>query len=132
MIIEEDVYLEHFGVKGMHWGVRKEPKRSLSPTAKLQKKRQFHNRVRKVARVGAAVGLAGISAVAVHSFIKHHQAIRMLQVSQLRTTRHNILAAQQYIDAHKVVKTSTFRKAWQVSPSGVATPIYRTVRRVHG
>lgn len=23
MIIEEDIYLEHFGVKGMRWGVRK-------------------------------------------------------------------------------------------------------------
>lgn len=24
MIVEEEVYLEHFGVKGMKWGVRKE------------------------------------------------------------------------------------------------------------
>jgi len=38
MIIDEDVYLEHFGTKGMHWGVRKKPERTKEEKATRNKK----------------------------------------------------------------------------------------------
>lgn len=37
MIIDEDAYLAHHGVKGMKWGVRKEEKRTARREAKAQK-----------------------------------------------------------------------------------------------
>lgn len=33
MIIQEDAYLEHYGKKGMHWGVRRDPKTGVRPVA---------------------------------------------------------------------------------------------------
>lgn len=41
MIIEEEVYLEHFGVKGMHWGKRKARK----PFTTAQKRVKTAHRV---------------------------------------------------------------------------------------
>ncbi len=50
MIIDENTYLEHFGVKGMKWGIRNEPgsngrKKYISATPKpnLSKKQRAAN-----------------------------------------------------------------------------------------
>jgi len=34
MIIDEELYLEHYGVRGMHWGIRRDPKTGVRPIAK--------------------------------------------------------------------------------------------------
>lgn len=36
MIINEDDYLEHFGVKGMKWGVRREARRDAKESARAK------------------------------------------------------------------------------------------------
>lgn len=58
MIIQEDVYLEHFGVKGMHWGSRKartsEPRKGFSGKQK------------------AAIGAAGVVAVTAGALAINH------------------------------------------------------------
>lgn len=38
MIIDEEAYLEHYGVKGMKWGVRREAKRDFKAAKKIHKK----------------------------------------------------------------------------------------------
>jgi hypothetical protein len=57
MIIEEDIYLEHYGKKGMKWGVRK-----------AREKKEFHERSGKqkavIIGVGAIGALAGARFVA--------------------------------------------------------------------
>ncbi len=41
MIIDEDIYLEHFGTKGMRWGVRKD--KPGSKDVKLRKGEKVYN-----------------------------------------------------------------------------------------
>ncbi len=64
MIVEEDIYLEHFGVKGMHWGVRNQ-RRGGTPEQRRAGNRKF---ARNLA-IGAGVGVAGGLAVA--AMLKH-------------------------------------------------------------
>lgn len=58
MIIDEEVYLEHFGVKGMQWGVRR---------AQYKSRRASRNRSGKLTgrqRVGVGLGAYGIGSIA--------------------------------------------------------------------
>lgn len=62
MIIEEDAYLAHFGVRGMHWGVRKQTE---SSGVRTPKRKGLPPKVKFVrnATIGIAVGIgAGIVA----------------------------------------------------------------------
>lgn len=72
MIIEEEVYLEHFGVKGMHWGVRN--KRGGTQEQRRSGNKKF---VRNLA-IGSAVGIGGGLAVA--ALMKHHGQLKAKQI----------------------------------------------------
>lgn len=64
MIIDEDAYIEHFGVKGMRWGVRKENK-SSSSTTKIKEEKP--NRNKKAAIIlGSVAASAAIAAGAIY------------------------------------------------------------------
>ena len=43
MIIEEEVYLEHYGVAGMKWGKRKGSSRKLTKKQQAQRKKKIEN-----------------------------------------------------------------------------------------
>ncbi|MBA2727658.1 MAG: hypothetical protein H0U49_05745 [Parachlamydiaceae bacterium] len=63
MVIDEDIYLEHFGVKGMQWGVRKAVSGSVSTGKAIGRgtKRtvKYVNRNKKtVAKVAAGAAFA--------------------------------------------------------------------------
>lgn len=53
MIIDSDVYLEHYGVKGMKWGVRKEQRAHKMKRTATQKK---ENKARRKAGLGTKAG----------------------------------------------------------------------------
>lgn len=60
MIIDEEVYLEHFGVKGMHWGVRKD--RTKSGSGYIKKKKDWGNEKRAAAILGSVAAAGAIAA----------------------------------------------------------------------
>ena len=47
MIIEADAYLDHAGVKGMKWGVRKAKSNAIQATSRKARHRQFMKNARK-------------------------------------------------------------------------------------
>jgi hypothetical protein len=58
-----DEFLEHFGVKGMHWGIRNQQKLDrVSRVARGTELRKYHNKevAKRVAVVGAAVGATAV------------------------------------------------------------------------
>lgn len=60
MIVDEEVYLEHYGVKGMQWGVRKDRKSGKSNSKAGLTDEEFAN----VATITAIIGLYGGMAIA--------------------------------------------------------------------
>ena len=65
MIIDEEVYLEHFGIKGMKWGIRNkkpQPRPDYSGMTKAEKSAAMRQRAKEKARrqlkVEVAKGLA--------------------------------------------------------------------------
>ncbi len=68
MVIDEDVYLEHYGVKGQKWGVRKS-KSSNTKTTKPKKKSLTakEKRVRSEKRIRTAQKVLGTAATAVYA-----------------------------------------------------------------
>jgi len=79
VIITEADYLEHFGVKGMHWGVRKERRRRTPEEAA---------RVRRRRRIGKTVVLGGLAATLAlgahhaNQTMKYHADIAKLKRGQ--------------------------------------------------
>ena len=73
---EVDEFLEHFGKKGMKWGVRNQPKTSTSAKSKEPKRKLTtgQKRALTVAVVGGAAIAAGVLA--------HRSGVRMSSVSQ--------------------------------------------------
>jgi hypothetical protein len=70
MIIEEEVYLEHFGVKGMQWGVRKKRFKAAA------RKAWSNTAIRRTIKVGGGItagtlALMGMSEIA--SLASHHE-----------------------------------------------------------
>ena len=56
--LQEDIeFLEHFGKKGMHWGVRNAPK--PTPKTQQEKRRSAVKKVAVTAAVSTVIGLAG-------------------------------------------------------------------------
>jgi hypothetical protein len=55
MILNEDIFLEHYGIKGMKWGVRKEQRAYKLKQTALQKK---ENKARRLAGLGTKPGKA--------------------------------------------------------------------------
>ena len=86
MIVDEQIYLEHFGVKGMHWGVRQKAVRkkakSIKKTARSnankhvrREDRKFKDLTRKeknIAIADMAIGAASLSVFAGLMFLDSH------------------------------------------------------------
>jgi uncharacterized protein (UPF0333 family) len=63
MIIDDDIYIEHFGTKGMRWGVRNAPKNaSKSEKQKIDRKRSNVKKASIILGSVAAVGAIGAGA----------------------------------------------------------------------
>lgn len=58
MITDESVFLEHFGIKGMHWGYRKSP---------AEKAQTHDHRVKRAKEVGAVAAVATAAAGALYA-----------------------------------------------------------------
>ena len=81
MIIDEETYLSHFGVKGMHWGVRKQRKK-LTYKARAERQRK----VNKALQIGTGVtGIAAGTAYLVGIFLREH-ANRSIKTMPMAST----------------------------------------------
>ncbi len=90
MIIEEDIYLEHFGIKGMQWGVRK------SKTSSSKGTKGKINTKKKVA-IGVGVGItiaAGSAFVANRS--RANKAKTLANIVRSNDARNNISVGRQH------------------------------------
>ena len=68
MIVEENDYLEHHGVKGMHWGVRNDGKKARNGTTKLSKRGKLAvvgGYYAGNAAAGLVLGAVGVSPVGI-------------------------------------------------------------------
>ncbi len=74
MVIDEDIYLEHFGVKGMQWGVRKSNTSSSGKTSSDNKT----SKKKRAAQIAVVTGVVVAGAI-----IAHRSGFRM---SSLRST----------------------------------------------
>lgn len=91
MLIEEDVYLDHYGKKGMHWGVRTAQKVSapavkvggkVGKAIKRQTAPDKKERNKKIAiGIGTAAGAAAIAAGAIYARKHMHTSIKELPSS---------------------------------------------------
>jgi hypothetical protein len=67
MIISEDAYLEHHGVKGMKWGQRKKRETRAGSFSSLSKSDK-----RKAVAIAGGVSAAAVGAVAVAILLERH------------------------------------------------------------
>ena len=84
MVTDEDVdvFLEHFGIKGMHWGVRKDRGTSSQPAqAKTPFDHTKRNRNLKIA--GAVIGAAVITAGAI--YVAKHGGVSSFHIGSKET-----------------------------------------------
>lgn len=114
MIIEEEYYLEHFGVKGMKWGVRKQKSASETagpPPAKVKKKLTPAQRQRRVNT--ALLALSGAIFVArIASASRTNQKIRNsnnpAKNPQLRKVLDDQAQVRRSRDAEKWLRQNKF------------------------
>lgn len=84
----DDPPLEHVGVKGMHWGVRKNRNSNTSSD---------HARAKKVAKVAGAAALVGGAAVAVYVLNKNgHLPVKHVNFSGMKISKANTSAFTKY------------------------------------
>jgi len=107
VIIDEDIYLEHFGVKGMRWGQRKVGAKTLTPR---QQRAQSNRReaLKKGLIAGAIAGTVATGA-AIALYKMGDTGTRMSKVSGLSKTRKGQQAARSMLKsrgASKVTKMS--------------------------
>lgn len=95
MIVEETVYLEHYGVKGMRWGVRRSGPNSDDP--------QKSNRKRNLA-LGAGV-VAGSAMTAY--IIKRNSGVKVSSVSNKNTTKVGSDIAKKILEQRREFATIT-------------------------
>jgi hypothetical protein len=107
-----DVFLEHHGVKGMHWGQRRKEElrkhrerlvRVSKGTATKQDKGNIRARRMGMASLGVAGGIAAIALGA--AFMKHHNAVRIREIhmkaDQLARVRRAVDKAMWQNPVHK-------------------------------
>jgi hypothetical protein len=129
-IENEDIYgfLEHHGVRGMHWGVRKArssngkaPKKPKTPAQKIERNRKI---------LGAAMIAAG-GALAVKLVLDQHKTMKARDAAKIYNAKKNIRVAQKVNDVISMnsgVRYSEVRTGFRVGSSGVAQPILKTVK----
>lgn len=119
MIIDEDVYIEHFGVMGMKWGVRNDKKNSKEGTSKKQKAKK----IAAITALGAVIAAGTIYA------IKKQKVRHLSSVPRFKTHSNN-----GYKAANKILKNNLELKARAISASRAAMvgskEHNKTIRRV--
>lgn len=80
--------LEHYGIKGMRWGVRKERTTSSTPPS-----------AKKKAVTRAAVGISSITLAAGAGFVAYKLNQGNVPMSTLRLTSEEMKRAQSFLDA---------------------------------
>lgn len=81
MEVDEEVYLAHYGVKGMRWGVRREQQAIDNSTPKQNRRRGYRNLALGIA-AGAASGLA------IGAILKRSGGIKVSSLSGLSSSKH--------------------------------------------
>lgn len=126
-VTDEDVYayLEHFGVKGQRWGVRKaraaptgRKPAGKSPAQADYDRKKRNDRIATGLAIGA-IGLLVANRILVAQKGKNLTAMRKEQALLRRGSESNLFGAA------KKVKMSTVRQGFSVSSAGVASPIFR-------
>lgn len=129
-ITDEDIYefLDHAGVKGMKWGVRKA---SAPPTSQAMARRQaFAEEQRKAKRkerliTGAAV-LAGGLLIA-NQILASNRKKQLREISQATNRKNAAKAAQLFGSVKSTPMSQIVRTGFAVGPSGAASPIFKRV-----
>lgn len=102
-----DEALEHFGVKGMRWGVRKNRDSGTSPD---------HARAKKVAKVAGAAALVGGAAVAVYVLNKNgHLPVKHLNISKTNTLTKRIATEEELRLQERVTRNTMEAAAAQAA-----------------
>jgi len=128
MIIEADQYLDHAGVKGMRWGVRKPKPRPLAGAAKAAQERRIaaeksFRRKRNLKRVAIAGGVIAAGGIIAAVLIRRHRATKLANVRQLRNFQEGINKSRTILNASSNVRLSEVRQGFAVNTRGVATPL---------
>lgn len=127
MIIEESIYLEHFGIKGMRWGVKNKKTSVSKPKKKLTKEqRQMRNISRALIGIklvaGAMFLAAALSDKRANTIPKNRsykspsveQVIRNTQKTQVssltRMHKEGKMDAEQYKNFKKILDARFDRK----------------------
>lgn len=106
MIINADVYLEHFGKKGMKWGVRNKhqpPGRALTPAERKQRVQ----RQQKVARVVRKVALGVIAVAYVSSLLKASGGTR---TSEIKMPKAKVKTAADFVRERRDVEVASLKR----------------------
>lgn len=86
--MEDDEFLDHHGIKGMHWGVRNEKK---TPRTDAQKKSRNK-------KIKWGVYYAGVGALATVAILQSRGKLSMSSVKVSNTTRD---ASKKLLEAHR-------------------------------
>jgi hypothetical protein len=142
-IESEDIYgfLEHHGVRGMRWGVRKARSSSSTPSKKPKTpKTPEQKKLRNQRILGAAMIVAG-GALFAKMVLDQHKTMKARNAAQIYNAKKNIKVAQQINDVismnsgvrmsevrtgFQVGKTQTVRSGFKVGRSGGAEPVMTT------
>jgi hypothetical protein len=142
-IESEDIYgfLEHHGVRGMRWGVRKARSSGSTPSKKPKTPKtpaEKSARNKKILGI-AMLGVGG--ALFVKMIIDQHKTMKARDAAKIYNAKKNIRTAQKVNDiismntgvrmsevrtGFQVGKTQTVRSGFKVGKSGAAEPIMTT------
>lgn len=116
MIIDEEIYLEHFGVKGMRWGVRKQRRlRKYGDRSKgLTKQQKQNRRQRNFNRASAGLRVA-VGAIVVASMFSAADTgpPRTNSSSYTRTAKAGVKSSKDIINESRNVKIAALRKTFK-------------------
>jgi hypothetical protein len=129
MIEDEDIYdfLEHRGVKGMHWGVRKS--RSSSSKAAKKPKTAAEKKLRNQRILGVAM-ITASGAIFAANIMARQKNIKMKEMRRATAVRDISQRNKQAEDILKRAgshKFSEIRTGFKVNSSGVTEPIMNRV-----
>lgn len=144
MIVDESVYLQHYGRKGMRWGVRTakptmpgpSKPRPLTGAAKtnqerkiaVEKKIKRQRNLKRAAIAGGTLAVGGVIAASIISRNRSIKATQLQQAAQLKSFQSSLSKSQQLLDSMAKVKYTSVQSGFAVSKSGVATPLNTLVR----
>jgi hypothetical protein len=146
VIVDEHVYLDHAGVKGMKWGVRQakpspptgRPAARAAPKPKVNRQALLRERERQIAaeksarrrrnatRALLAGGALVAGAIVVNRMMARNKAIKMSQIKdaeRVRDFQKNLARSQFLFNSRASTPMSQVRRGFAVNARGVATPI---------